>query len=154
MGVSKIDEWLGNQQWDVIHFNFGLHDLKRLIPGASAKESNDPTRPTLNTVEEYKQNLETIVKRLKQTNAKLIFATTTPYPSGVTPSRIPEDAIKYNEAALEVMRKYDVEVNDLYALILPKLKEFQLPVNVHFTPDGSEYIAETVSKVILNALEK
>jgi acyl-CoA thioesterase-1 len=27
-GVQGIDEWLGDGKWDVIHFNFGLHDLK------------------------------------------------------------------------------------------------------------------------------
>jgi hypothetical protein len=29
-GVSSIDKWLGSGKWDVIHFNFGLHDLKYL----------------------------------------------------------------------------------------------------------------------------
>src|SRR5881396_740319 len=27
-GLKKIDAWLGNSRWDVIHFNWGLHDLK------------------------------------------------------------------------------------------------------------------------------
>ena len=27
-GVDEIDAWLGDGKWDVIHFNFGLHDLK------------------------------------------------------------------------------------------------------------------------------
>ena len=30
-GVEKIDEWLGDTKWDVIHFNFGLHDLKLAV---------------------------------------------------------------------------------------------------------------------------
>src|SRR5882672_5872284 len=32
-GVKNIDEWLGTQHWDVIHFNFGLHDLKIMEDG-------------------------------------------------------------------------------------------------------------------------
>ena len=32
-GVFMIDSWLGDKRWDVIHFNFGLHDLKRLSDG-------------------------------------------------------------------------------------------------------------------------
>src|SRR5689334_20865727 len=24
-GLKKIDEWLGQSKWDVIHFNWGLH---------------------------------------------------------------------------------------------------------------------------------
>src|SRR5262245_48216310 len=27
-GVENLDKWLGDGKWDVIHFNFGLHDLK------------------------------------------------------------------------------------------------------------------------------
>ncbi len=27
-GVEQIDKWLGDGEWDVIHFNWGLHDLK------------------------------------------------------------------------------------------------------------------------------
>ncbi len=25
-GVASLDKWLGAGKWDVIHFNFGLHD--------------------------------------------------------------------------------------------------------------------------------
>ncbi len=27
-GLTNLDKWLGDKPWDVIHFNFGLHDLK------------------------------------------------------------------------------------------------------------------------------
>ena len=27
-GLEEIDAWLGEKSWDVIHFNWGLHDLK------------------------------------------------------------------------------------------------------------------------------
>ena len=27
-GLSEIEKWLGNKKWDLIHFNWGLHDLK------------------------------------------------------------------------------------------------------------------------------
>ena len=29
-GVASLDKWLGGGKWDVIHFNFGLHDVKYL----------------------------------------------------------------------------------------------------------------------------
>src|SRR5439155_26509505 len=32
-GVKNLDEWLGTAQWDAIHFNFGLHDLKIMDDG-------------------------------------------------------------------------------------------------------------------------
>ena len=27
-GTKKIKQWLGDSKWDVIHFNWGLHDIK------------------------------------------------------------------------------------------------------------------------------
>src|SRR5690349_5848626 len=32
-GVEKLSAWLGSGHWDVIHFNFGLHDLKIMEGG-------------------------------------------------------------------------------------------------------------------------
>jgi acyl-CoA thioesterase-1 len=32
-GLARLDEWLGTSRWDVIHFNWGLHDLKVLTNG-------------------------------------------------------------------------------------------------------------------------
>jgi len=26
-GLQKLDRWLGTGKWDLIHFNWGLHDL-------------------------------------------------------------------------------------------------------------------------------
>ena len=31
-GLEQIDTWLGKKKWDVIHFNWGLHDLKYMGP--------------------------------------------------------------------------------------------------------------------------
>ena len=31
-GLEQIDAWLGKKKWDVIHFNWGLHDLKYMGP--------------------------------------------------------------------------------------------------------------------------
>ncbi|MCM8530936.1 MAG: SGNH/GDSL hydrolase family protein [Lentisphaeraceae bacterium] len=151
---KKIDRWLKVQnvkKWDVIHFNWGLHDLKRIKPGMGVK-SNDPSVPSMSSIKDYKSSLTLIVKKLKKTGAKLIFATTTPYPAGVTPCRLPEDAVLYNKAALEVMKEFNVEVNDLYKAVLPKLKEYQIPVNVHFNSNGSKYLAEEISELIKKKL--
>ena len=79
-GVQLIDKWLAlSDRWDVIHFNFGLHDLKHVDPvtGKNSKKEEDPQQADLKT---YEKNLKLIVKKLKATNAKLIFATTTSYP--------------------------------------------------------------------------
>src|SRR6187551_2265198 len=49
-GVKHIDAWLGESKWDVIHFNFGLHDIKRM-------ENGEPQV----SLEDYESNLRTIV---------------------------------------------------------------------------------------------
>jgi acyl-CoA thioesterase-1 len=143
-GVAKVDAWLGTFEWDVIHFNFGLHDLKVMEDGKRQVE-----------LEQYEANLRKIAARLKETGAKVIFATTTPVPEGkVSPVRRPEDVARYNEAAMRVMKEMGIEVNDLYEVALPKLKEIQRPVNVHFTETGYAVLGERVAARMERALER
>src|SRR3954471_2877283 len=59
-GLKKIDSWLGDSHWDVIHFNWGLHDLKVTAEG-------DRQVP----IDAYEKNLQVLVKRLKETGAHL-----------------------------------------------------------------------------------
>ena len=40
MGVANIDAWIGNTKWDIIHFNFGLHDMKHIKPGTNQNSNN------------------------------------------------------------------------------------------------------------------
>lgn len=104
---------------------------------------------------EYEKNLRFIVERLKQTGAKLIWASTTPVPEGkVSPPREPADVPLYNEAALRIMRENQVSVNDLYSLALENLGQWQRPVNVHFTSTGSAGLGAKVSSAILDALSR
>jgi len=153
-GLVHLDDWLKGHEWQVIHFNFGLHDFKRVKVAGGTKNSNDTNDPRQANLKAYTANLEKIVARLKKTKAKLIFATTTPFPAGVKPHRDPEDSIRYNTAALEIMKKSHLEVNDLYALILPKLETLQQPVNVHFHHTGSQVMADAVVEHIQAALAK
>lgn len=142
-GATKIKKWLGDSKWDVIHFNFGLHDIKL---GTGKHQVS---------IEEYEKNLREIVAALKSTKAKLIFATTTPVPEGKTnPPRKNDDVIAYNKVAVKIMEENGIAINDLYAFALPRLKEIQLPVNVHFNDAGSTALAERVAAAIEKALKK
>jgi len=149
-GLKKLDEWLGNTRWDVIHFNFGLHDLKYI--DEQGKNTSAETGKQQIPIDQYERNLDEIVQRLKKTGAKLIFATTTPVPDG-TGIRVKGDAVIYNRAAERAMKKHGVQINDLYSFALPRLDEIQRPQNVHFNPKGSELLAERCAKSILEALE-
>ena len=146
-GVQAIDRWLGDRKWAVIHFNWGLHDLKHVAqPGAdkATSNSNDPPQAI---VEKYTENLETIVKKLKATGARLIFATTTPVPAG-TGIRDTGAEARYNEAALKIMKANGIRVNDLHAFCAPQLDKLQKPKDVHFPPAGSRALAGQVARAI------
>ena len=150
--VKRIDAWLKGRKWDVIHFNIGLHDLKHWDPGTK-KNSSKASDPYQADVKVYAENLRKIVEKLEKTGAELIFATTTPVTEGTTnPLREPDAPARYNEAALEIMKEHDIEVNDLFALVEGEVAEIQLPRNVHFKPAGNELMAEQVAEVISRAL--
>ena len=153
-GLLKLSSWLGDTKWDVIHYNFGLHDLKHVTEAGTSKNSNSFDDPQQADLPTYTKNLKIITEKLKETGVPLIFATTTPYPNGVKPARKPADAVAYNEKAIEIMKKNGVLINDLYNHILPHLKKLQRPVNVHFTPEGSLFLARKVAKDIEAKLPK
>ena len=155
IGLENINKWLGDGKWDVIHFNWGLHDLCYRSRNAKTPGRKDKVNGSLDlTFAEYQQNLRKIVKILEAANAKLIWASTTPVPDG-EPGRIKGDEIRYNKVAEKIMKENGVVINDLYAHAVPKLSRIQLPNgNVHFTADGSNYLAKHVSASILKALEK
>ncbi|MSU48255.1 MAG: SGNH/GDSL hydrolase family protein [Opitutus sp.] len=137
-GLALIDEWLGDGRWDVIHFNFGLHDIARVNAG----------QPRV-TAADHGKNLRALVARLKATGARVIFATTTPVPNAeVRPVRRDADVIAYNAIATGVMAADGVAVNDLYAMARPRLDAIQQPANVHFTSEGYRALAEPVAAAI------
>ncbi len=68
-GLKLLPAWLGDGKWDLIHFNFGIHDRKTPEPV-------------------YAANLEKLVVELQKTGAKLIWARTTPAPPTI-PLAIP-----------------------------------------------------------------
>ncbi|CAG5000101.1 hypothetical protein DYBT9275_02387 [Dyadobacter sp. CECT 9275] len=153
-GLQKIDKWIGTEPWDVIHFNFGLHDLKHVDPvtRVNSEKAEDPQQ---SNIKEYKENLEVIVKKLKTSGAKLIWATTTPYPDKPSgPYRNAADVLEYNKVALKIMKKNRIPVNDLYSYILPDMSAMQLPNNVHFKKEGSEALARKVVAAIKEQVAK
>ncbi len=152
-GVQEMSRWTGTAKWDLIHFNFGLHDLKH-VEASSGKNSTDPNDPLQADLKQYKQNLEIIVDFLKSTGAQLMFATTTPYPDQVDgPLRDPGMSEKYNKVARKIMLKNNIPVNDLYLFAAPRLEEIQLPHNVHFTDEGSRQLGKKVADRIRELLE-
>ena len=129
-GLKNMDAWLGEGKWDLIHFNFGIHD--RATPAA-----------------DYTQRLDQIVQRLQKTGAKLIWASTTPIPDNPAQKQTAESIIQKNALAAEVMKKHAIPTDDLFAAITPHLAKLQNPNDVHFTGEGYDFLGAKVGEAIL-----
>ena len=145
-GLEHIDTWVGEAEWDVVHFNFGLWDWYGWSQEIKA------------TPESYAASLEGIVTKLKErTDATLIFATTTP------PCVGPEKKVKlvisearakeFNDAAIAVMKKHGVLVNDLGKAIGADREKYQLGADdVHYNEAGRDLLAAQVSETVRAAI--
>ena len=152
MGLANIKRYIGDGKWDVIHFNWGLWDLCYRNPKAKAQGRRDKVKGKItHTLEQYEANLRKIVKALKATDAKLIWAATTPVPDGEA-GRIKGDELKYNAVAAKIMTENNIAINDLHSHMTKRLKDFAKKGNVHFDADGSKYLAEKVAADIMKAL--
>ncbi|TCO87174.1 acyl-CoA thioesterase-1 [Chthoniobacter flavus] len=134
-GLKKLDVWLGDGHWDVIHFNFGIHD--RATPLA-----------------DYSQRLEQLVERMQKTGAKVIWASTTPIPDDPAKKQTAESIVERNTAAAEVMKKHGVATDDLFAAITPHLAEMQNPHDVHYNATGYDFLGQQVGSSIEAALKR
>ena len=156
-GLSNLNKWLKKKpaQWDLIHFNWGLWDLCYRHPKSKVQGHRDKVNGTLTaTLEEYRNNMEKIVARLKQSDATLIWCTTTPVPEHEAGRKIGDD-LQYNSVAAEIMKKNKISINDLHTHALLKQTEIQAKEgDVHFNKKGSAYLAQKVAREILRALPK
>ncbi|PZX56850.1 lysophospholipase L1-like esterase [Algoriphagus ratkowskyi] len=151
-GLDKIEEWLGDEDWDIIQFNWGLWDLAYRHPDAKAYGNRDKINGTVTySVAEYAANLDSLITSIKsKTDAKLIFVTTS-YVPGEEAGRITSDVKNYNKAAKLVMKKHGVEVNDIYKKSVKIHQKYGVGNDdVHYTADGYEKL----SKLISSYLEK
>ena len=157
IGLRDLDKWLGSNRWDVIHFNWGLHDLGyRFANDSNTDAKGHYARPDNGghqnvTPEQYEKNLRELVARLKQTGAKLIFATTTPVPADLH-SYVKAAELPFNVVAKRVMNEEGVTLNDLWAFVTPQLDKLQQPGNPHFISKGSDVLAHEIAQVIATTL--
>jgi len=157
-GLENLTAWLdtggAGKKWDLIHFNWGLHDLKYLGPdGKTLSDPSDPASKQQVPPDQYRENLQKLVEQLKATGAILIWRNTTPVPQG-SAGRAVGDAIVYNGIAQAIMTSAGIPTHDLYTYALERQKELQREANVHFTDPGSEALGEEVARVILDALNR
>ncbi|MCF7710944.1 MAG: SGNH/GDSL hydrolase family protein [Opitutales bacterium] len=132
-GVKNLDVWLGTGKWDVIHFNFGIHD--RGVP-----------------LKDYSARLDQIAERLQRTGAKVIWASTTPIPDMPAQKQTAVSIIERNALALGIMQRRQIPVDDLFTAITPRLQELQNPNDVHFNAAGYDFLGAQVAASIRTAL--
>lgn len=153
-GLAKLDRWIGKTKWDVIHFNWGLWDLCYRHPKSKVQGRRDKVNGTLTTtLDQYEKNLDELVSRLKKTEAKLIWASTTVVPEEEA-GRKKGDDVKYNEVAARIMKKHGIITNDLHALTRTFTADlFSGPGNVHYTQEGYQKIGHQVTEHVLKILD-
>jgi len=150
--VDSKNWLLGKDDWAVIHFNFGLHDLVRLKPDEAGKVQYDVTGTPRHTLEQYEEGLDKIVTALKATGAKVICGLTTPVPEN-SRGRVNGEEIPYNEVAKRVVARHGIAVNDLHAPIAPiHEKVWARAGDVHYNDEGSELLGKLVAEKIEEAL--
>jgi acyl-CoA thioesterase-1 len=146
--LKNFNFWIGDNNWDVIHFNFGMHDFKRIV-----NNKLDIKGDNVVGEKEYRKNLATIVSLLNNTGAKLIWATSSVVPEGAE-GRIKGEEVHYNKIAMDVMESDgQILIDDQYKLTAQYPKD-QRTANVHFFNEGKERQAAQVAKSILKALDK
>jgi hypothetical protein len=140
--------WLGpyaieGRGWDVIVFNYGLADIETEIP-------------------KYEASLHQTIKQLRDTNARLVWAATTPLPQAIEefaglPRKDATDRIdKLNNAARKVIGSYpDIAFCDLWQTVAEqqqvKLAAWANGRTTTFNYANSIVLAEAVATAIRNA---
>jgi len=147
--LQSLDRWLAELgKPDVVHWNNGIHDV-----------GHNPGRtPAQIPLDAYLANLRSILGKLRETKARIIWATTTP----VHPNRPfvsnewswrKEEVDKYNDAAIELMRSEEVPINDLHSLIASNCDDLLGEDMLHLSEHGVNACAASVAAFIRIVLD-
>ena len=147
--LRYFHEYLGEckgEDIDVIHWNAGLWDCLRLF-------EEEPHTP----IDVYEYYIERICIRIKKIcpNAKVIFATSTRVLSekmSTDSKRYNEEIEKYNEVAVNVVKKYGFVINDLYAVSATLSEEAHSDPVHYYTSIGTETLTNKVLSFVAPAL--
>lgn len=118
---------------DIVHWNNGIWDVHHEAPMVEA----------LTPLEEYLETLRRIIQELSRTNAKIIFATTTPVPDDAV-GRSNAEIDRYNREAMKLMNAFHIEINDLNAAIRTDKALYISEDKLHLNEKGYRLCAEKV----------
>jgi len=134
--------------WDVIHFNWGVWDAGYKDVTSKYYQGHGNTT----SVADYENNLRTLVARMKQTGATLIWASVTPVWKG-EPDKPNGDVVAYNAVAEKVMKENGVIIDDLNSLV-PKGTGSWVDPNVHAVGNLAPKVTETILAALASRKEK
>ena len=137
--LNSLRHWLPQfPEPDIVHWNNGLWDVIRVYPEDGCFTSED----------EYVRDMGRILRELKKTGAKVIFAATTAVGPG-HPSRANPDIERYTTRFLEAFGGELDGVDDLYALTRPNNERYiKSDDNTHLTEEGVQACAAAVAASI------
>jgi len=154
MVLSYLRDKLKNPDFkpDYLLLNCGLHDIKR-----------DPVTRKIQVPEnEYRENLETIVRLLKENDIQMIWIRTTPVVDSIHNSnsrsfyRFADDVDVYNRIADDVCAKHSIPVIDLFSFT-KQLGEGQFADHVHYIESARSLQAAFIAgalRTIINTKNK
>lgn len=149
VGVACLDNFLKTQrqtavQWDIVMFNFGLHDLDN---HTSAEET-------------YEQQLLNITNRLVQTGSKLMYALTTPY---MPLTRIGNTVVAdLNRIASKIMISKGIKILNLHKVITQHCGDVYTscdwcrknPCSYHYNNEGYTALGKAVASAFREILSE
>ena len=139
---------------DFIHLNCGLHDLGRPEPLIKNMLSKKQVNIT-----EYAENLEKIFAFIRNKEAVVLWGSTTPveeisvFRNRGWQQRLTKDVELYNIVAKRICHERNIQINDIYAKILPEHKHLLLKDGVHFSEEGYKVLGKIVSESIVQVFE-
>jgi lysophospholipase L1-like esterase len=135
-GIKNLDAWLGDtsNKWDVITFNFGIHDRK----------TSDTS---------YTNDLKALTLKLQATGAKLIWVNTTPVLKGAV-EFVEGNSERVNKLAGDIMAELNIPVVDLYTKVKDIPSEHKINNNCHFRDGGYEILGAEVAAKIMAVLSE
>lgn len=149
-GLKKMKDWIGDTDWDIIQFNWGLWDLCYRHPDSKVQGKRDKVNGSITyTIEEYEQNLDALIKLMKEkSDAQLIFVTTTYVPENEA-GRHAQDAITYNEVARKIMEANGVAINDIYKKSISIHNKYgKGNDDVHYSKQGYAKLGKQITRFL------
>lgn len=140
--LKELQDILAKTQYDVIHFNHGLHGFGNRIPEGK-----------------YAELLDNYVTEMQKAapQARIVWCATTPVNQAgdnavLDPEKNPV-VVERNALAAEVMKKHSIPVVDLYSLVVNKPELRAKPEDqYHYNGKGAQLQGEFIAGELLKIL--